>query len=77
MRKILSVLPKSWKSKVNVISEARYLKTLTMDELIRNLKTYELEKKQDQEKKEPKNEKYLTLKESKLIVMSMMKMLPS
>lgn len=65
VKKKLRVLPKLWKSKVNAISEARDLRTLTMDELIGNIKTYELKKQQDQEKKEPKKEKYLTLKASK------------
>lgn len=32
-----------------------------MDELIENLRTYELIKQQDQEKKEPKREKSLSL----------------
>ncbi|XP_070012287.1 intracellular protein transport protein USO1-like [Nicotiana sylvestris] len=45
VRKILSVLPGSWESKVNVITEAKDLQTLTMDELIGNLKTYEMKKK--------------------------------
>lgn len=36
-----------------------------MDELIRNLKTYELKKQQDQDKKEPKREKSLSLKATK------------
>ncbi|XP_070011005.1 uncharacterized protein [Nicotiana sylvestris] len=40
VRKILSVLPGSWESKVNVITEAKDLKTLPKDELIGNLKTY-------------------------------------
>ncbi|XP_070025885.1 kinetochore protein SLK19-like [Nicotiana sylvestris] len=34
VRKILSVLPGSLESKVNAITEAKYLQTLTMDELI-------------------------------------------
>lgn len=47
VRNILGVLPKSWKSKVNAIFEARDLKTLTMDKLIRNIKTYEQKKQHD------------------------------
>ncbi|XP_070007945.1 uncharacterized protein [Nicotiana sylvestris] len=39
VRKILSVLLGSWESKVNSITEAKDLQTLTMDELIGNLKT--------------------------------------
>ncbi|XP_070005532.1 uncharacterized protein LOC142163105 [Nicotiana tabacum] len=42
VRKVLSVLPSSWESKVNVITEAKDLQTLTMDELIGKLKTYEM-----------------------------------
>ncbi|XP_070014925.1 uncharacterized protein [Nicotiana sylvestris] len=34
VRKILNVLPGSWESKVNAITEAKDLQTLTMDELI-------------------------------------------
>nr|XP_033510629.1 uncharacterized protein LOC117275461 [Nicotiana tomentosiformis] len=33
IRKIISVIPSSWKSKVNVITEAKDLQTLTIDEL--------------------------------------------
>ncbi|XP_070007994.1 uncharacterized protein [Nicotiana sylvestris] len=40
VRKVLSVLPGSWESKVNAITEAKDLQTLAMDELIGNLKTY-------------------------------------
>lgn len=65
VRKILRVLPKLWKSKVNVISEARDLKTLTMNELIENPKNYELKKQQDQKKKNPRKEKSSALKASK------------
>ncbi|XP_070020787.1 uncharacterized protein LOC142181037 [Nicotiana tabacum] len=50
VRKILSVLPSSWESKVNAIIEAKDLQTLTMDELVRNLKTYEMKKKKDNER---------------------------
>ncbi|XP_070057687.1 uncharacterized protein [Nicotiana tomentosiformis] len=45
IRKILSVLPSSWKSKVNAITWAKDLQKLTIDELIGNLKTYEMKKK--------------------------------
>lgn len=44
VRKLLSVLPKSWESKVKTIIETRDLDTLEMDELIGNLTTYELKK---------------------------------
>ncbi|XP_075086327.1 uncharacterized protein LOC107810242 [Nicotiana tabacum] len=36
VRKVLSVLPSSWESKVNAITEAKDLQTLTMDELEKN-----------------------------------------
>ncbi|XP_070007966.1 uncharacterized protein [Nicotiana sylvestris] len=49
VRKILSVLPGSWESKVNVITQAKDLQTLTMDELIGNLKMYEMKRKKDNE----------------------------
>ncbi|XP_070055023.1 uncharacterized protein [Nicotiana tomentosiformis] len=54
VRKILTVLPGSWKSKVNAITEAKDLQKQTIDELIGNLKTYEIKRKKDLERKEPK-----------------------
>ncbi|XP_070010888.1 uncharacterized protein [Nicotiana sylvestris] len=60
--KILNVLPGSWESKVNAITEAKDLRTLTMDEMIGNLKTYEMKRKKDNERREPKKEKNLVLK---------------
>ncbi|XP_075084694.1 uncharacterized protein LOC142167952 [Nicotiana tabacum] len=39
VRKILSVLPSSWESKVNAITKAKDIQTLTIDELVGNLKT--------------------------------------
>ncbi|XP_070008414.1 structural maintenance of chromosomes protein 3-like [Nicotiana sylvestris] len=62
VRKILSVLPGSWESKVNAITEAKDLQTLTMDELIGYMKTYEMKRKKDNERREPKKEKNLVLK---------------
>ncbi|XP_019257597.1 PREDICTED: uncharacterized protein LOC109235797 [Nicotiana attenuata] len=59
VKKILSVLPGSWESKVNAITEAKDLQTLTMGELIGNLKTYEMKRKEDNERREPKKEKNL------------------
>ena len=64
VRKILRVLPKSWESKVDAITEAKDLKTLTMDELIGNLQTHELNKHHDQSKREVKKDKSLALKVS-------------
>ncbi|XP_070009605.1 COP1-interactive protein 1-like [Nicotiana sylvestris] len=62
VRKILSVLPGSWKSKVNVITDAKDLQTLTMDELIGNLKIYEMKIKKDNKRRDPKKQKNLVLK---------------
>lgn len=44
VNKLLSIIPKSWERKVEVISETRDQNTLTKDDLIGNLKTYELKK---------------------------------
>ncbi|XP_049405388.1 uncharacterized protein LOC125868860 [Solanum stenotomum] len=64
IHKILKVLPKSWESKVDSITEAKDLMTLPMDELIGNLQTYEMNKKQGTTVKEGKKEKYIALKVS-------------
>ncbi|XP_070019749.1 uncharacterized protein [Nicotiana sylvestris] len=63
IRKILSVLPGSRESKVNSITEAKDLQTLTMDELIGNLKKYEMKRKKDNERRESKKENNLVLKD--------------
>ncbi|XP_070047503.1 uncharacterized protein [Nicotiana tomentosiformis] len=52
VRKILSVLPSSLESKVYVITEAKDLQELTIDELVDNLKTYEMKKKKKKKKKD-------------------------
>ncbi|XP_070002109.1 uncharacterized protein [Nicotiana sylvestris] len=62
VRKILSFLPSSWESKVNAITKLKDLQELTIEELIENLKTYELKRKTDSERREPKKEKNLVLK---------------
>ncbi|XP_070036376.1 uncharacterized protein [Nicotiana tomentosiformis] len=62
VRKILTVLPSSRETKVNAITEAKDLQKLTIHELIRNLNTYEMKKKKDHERREPKKEKNLVLK---------------
>ncbi|XP_070014054.1 uncharacterized protein [Nicotiana sylvestris] len=49
-------------SKVNAITEAKDLQELTIDDLLDNLKTYELKKKKDSERREPKRKKNLSLK---------------
>src|SRR5688572_25513592 len=61
LRKLLRVLPKSWEIKVDAITEAKDLKTLTMDEIIGNLHTHELIKQQDPSK-DTKRDKSLALK---------------
>lgn len=45
----LSILPKSWENKVEVIIEARNLDTLEIDELIGKLITYESKKNQEKD----------------------------
>ncbi|XP_070019413.1 uncharacterized protein [Nicotiana sylvestris] len=57
VRKILSALSISWESKVNAITEAKDLQALTIDELVGNLKTYEMKKKKDNERREPKKKR--------------------
>ncbi|XP_069149659.1 uncharacterized protein [Solanum lycopersicum] len=62
VRKVLRILPKSWESKVDAIIEAKDLKVLTMDALIGNLKTHEMNRNYDSLKKESKKYKSLMLK---------------
>ena len=62
VRKVLRILPKSWESKVDAIIEAKDLKVLTMDALIGNLKTHEMNRNYDSSKKEAKKDKSLMLK---------------
>ncbi|XP_049372830.1 uncharacterized protein LOC125837800 [Solanum verrucosum] len=62
VRKLLSVLPESWESKVEAITEARDLDKLAIDELIGNLITYELKKSQEREICSKRKEKNLVLK---------------
>ncbi|XP_019261264.1 PREDICTED: uncharacterized protein LOC109239194 [Nicotiana attenuata] len=62
VKKILSVLPSSWECKVNAITKAKDLQEPTIDELVGNLKTYEMKKKKDNERREPKMEKNLVFK---------------
>ncbi|XP_070004501.1 uncharacterized protein [Nicotiana sylvestris] len=62
LRKILSILPSSWESKGNAITEAKDLHELTIDKLVGNMKTYKMKRKIDSERREPKKEKNLVLK---------------
>ena len=61
VKKLLSVLPESWESKVEAITEARDLDKLAMDELIGNLMTYELKKKQEKDIEGKRKEKNMVL----------------
>ncbi|XP_075083606.1 uncharacterized protein LOC142167341 [Nicotiana tabacum] len=49
---------------MNAITEAKDLQKLTIDELIGNLKTYEMKRKKDLERRELKKEKNLVLKDA-------------
>ncbi|XP_075098883.1 uncharacterized protein LOC142175785 [Nicotiana tabacum] len=51
VRKILSILPGSWKSRVNAITKPKDWQKLTTDELTGNLKTYEMKKTKDYERR--------------------------
>ncbi|XP_069150405.1 uncharacterized protein [Solanum lycopersicum] len=62
VRKVLRILPKSWESKVDAITEAKDFKVLTMDALIGNLKTHEMNRNHDLSKREAKKDKSLMLK---------------
>jgi len=53
VRKILRFLPHSWEAKVTAIQEAKDMKTITLDELIDNLQTYEF-RRNSQQKEEIK-----------------------
>ncbi|XP_070022863.1 uncharacterized protein [Nicotiana sylvestris] len=52
--KILSILPRPWESKLNAITESKDLQELTIEELVGNLKTYEMKRKIDSENRESK-----------------------
>ncbi|GJS66532.1 hypothetical protein Tco_0681096 [Tanacetum coccineum] len=65
VRKFLRALPTKWRPKVTVIEESKDLSTLSLDELIGNLKVYEVVFEKDLEVSKNKKEKYkyLALKE--------------
>lgn len=52
VRKILKILPKSQANKVDVVTEAKDLKVLTIDALIGNVQTHKLNRTNDTAKKE-------------------------
>ncbi|XP_015087062.1 uncharacterized protein LOC107030207 [Solanum pennellii] len=62
VRKVLRILPKSWESKVDAITEDKDLKVLTINALIGNLKTHEMNRSQDLSKKEAKKDKSSVVK---------------
>ncbi|GKE92711.1 hypothetical protein Tco_1573806 [Tanacetum coccineum] len=68
VRKFLRGVPIKWRPKVTAIEESKDLTTLPLDELIGNLKVYEVVLKKDSEASKVKKEKYksLALKARKL-----------
>ncbi|GJT85427.1 hypothetical protein Tco_1067144 [Tanacetum coccineum] len=69
VRKFLRALPTKWHIKVTAIEESKDLFTLPLDELIGNLKVYEVVLKKDSEISKNKKENYksLTLKARKVL----------
>nr|GEV44926.1 zf-CCHC domain-containing protein/UBN2 domain-containing protein [Tanacetum cinerariifolium] len=69
VRKLLRALPTNWRLKVTVIDESKDLSTLPLDELIGNLKVYEVVLEKDSEISKSKKETYksLTLKPRKVL----------
>ncbi|GJT64920.1 zf-CCHC domain-containing protein, partial [Tanacetum coccineum] len=61
VRKFLRALPTKWRPKVTAIEESKDLSTLPLDELIGNLKVYEVVLEKDSEISKVKKEKYKSL----------------
>nr|GEW41942.1 UBN2 domain-containing protein [Tanacetum cinerariifolium]GEW88065.1 UBN2 domain-containing protein [Tanacetum cinerariifolium] len=61
VRKFLRALPTKWRPKVTTIEESKDLSTLPLDELIGNLKLYEVVLEKDSEASKVKKEKYKSL----------------
>ncbi|GJR12131.1 hypothetical protein Tco_0794783 [Tanacetum coccineum] len=61
VRKFLRALPTKWRPKVTEIEESKDLSTLSLDELIGNLKVYEVVLEKDLEVSRNKKEKYKSL----------------
>nr|GEX72813.1 UBN2 domain-containing protein [Tanacetum cinerariifolium] len=61
VRKFLRALPIKWHPKVTTIEESKDLPTLPLDELIANLKVYEVVLEKDLEISKSKKEKYKSL----------------
>nr|GEU60883.1 copia protein [Tanacetum cinerariifolium] len=61
VKKFLGALPTKWRPKVTAIEESKDLSTLPLDELIGNLKVYEVVLEKDSEASKVKKEKYKSL----------------
>ncbi|GJS12375.1 hypothetical protein Tco_0369171 [Tanacetum coccineum] len=61
VRKFLRALPTKWRPKVTAIEESKDLLTLPLDELIGNLKVYEVVLEKDSKASKVKKEKYKSL----------------
>ncbi|GJW80653.1 hypothetical protein Tco_0144628 [Tanacetum coccineum] len=61
VRKFLRALPTKWRPKVTAIEESKDLSTLPLDELIDNLKVYEVVLEKDSKISKSKKEKYKSL----------------
>nr|GEV20648.1 copia protein [Tanacetum cinerariifolium] len=61
VRKFLRALPTKWRPKVTTIEESKDLSTLSLDELIGNLKVYEVVLEKDSKISKIKKEKYKSL----------------
>ncbi|GJV56365.1 zf-CCHC domain-containing protein [Tanacetum coccineum] len=61
VRKFLRAIPTKWRPKVTTIEESKDLSTLPLDELIGNLKVYEVVLEKDSEISKGKKEKYKSL----------------
>ncbi|GJZ12078.1 hypothetical protein Tco_0546837 [Tanacetum coccineum] len=61
VRKFLRALPFKWRPKVTAIEESKVLSKLSLDELVGNLKVYEVVLEKDLESAKNKKEKYKSL----------------
>ncbi|GJY97354.1 zf-CCHC domain-containing protein [Tanacetum coccineum] len=61
VRKFLRALPSKWRPKVTAIEESKDLSKLSLDELVGNLKVYEVVLEKDLESAKNKKEKYKSL----------------
>ncbi|GKB09242.1 UBN2 domain-containing protein [Tanacetum coccineum] len=61
VRKFLRALPSKWRPKVTAIEESKDLSKLSLDELVGNLKVYEVVLEKDLEIAKNKKEKYKSL----------------